>query len=1531
MKKSILNISTAILLGTSLITASAQISRAPGATDALSCQSQTKCLVLKPDVLKKIRPSIASGREVNPGLRFIDDKGLAPRLKTNRANAGKSVAKTVAKATGIQGYCLYTGNAGDTGWYTVDGTDTQLKWKRPTENAASCGFMRGSELYAFYSRSTSSSGLTDAGLYIQDVNTGKVKESIAYQIFDTAEQVTCMTAFDKSEDIAYVVTLNKTGEGYLFQEFDPKTKSYTNLGVTPPADWLDMAWNPADKSVYILCEDGSLRKYDSKAKRFNLVISYEYDMTDYPNDMVYSPKDDAFYAMLDSYDEDGYPCTDAVLLSLNGKVTYLGTLSSNMQFSILEIADEFINSDAPKAAVLKAWSVDGPELSGEFTVTLPSEFENGNAISSTLRLSVKIDDKALTGTFKGNAGADVTVPVSATEGLHRINVTPYILTDDGQLYGTPLIFDRYFGNDVPAAPRNVTLAETQVTWEAVTSGEHGGYVDASAVKYNVSIDGIRMNTQPVSGTSLDITMPESGKVAHKAEVVAVVGDKSSTPGVSGNFYGDGALSLPVFIAPEDGSKDLDPEIINMFTVVKDALNTEELRGWRYDDQTEHTGGFYCLAPKVSSAGATCDEWLFLPAIKFTDKNAHYRFSMDVWSGNHYFTTDEIYEVVIAQRPTGKRTTVIREATTVYKNQYFELSETLFQVPEEGEWYIGIHYISPLESYRLYARNFKIEKAEASSDSPAAVVDLDAAAAPLGELKANLTFKMPAFTISGAVIPAATVITAKAETKAGQATVTGTPGQTVTLAVPTVQGDNTIRVTTSSEAGIGLTAEVVVYTGVYRPGKAFVEPIVSDDNQTLTLNIELDDYNENNEYAGADACDVTIYRKVADEWRVAAEIGKNRTWTFECPEPTKQDLYSFGILPRNVVGEATEMVTFGVHLGKLVSLPMNETFPSQGEAVTIIYEPISIEQISGYAEWGFCNPSDIDEAAANASGVALYATWEAESQIILPRFSTADKKNVKMDMSMFFGNKTPEAVTVFASSPDIEMEPAATFTRESGQGWEHKLISLPAACQNKPWVQITLRVKLKGYSQFFLMDSYSITEYPEEMITITGIKGRSRGTVGESMTYKVELENAGTKTTAIPEYSFKVLGDNGIVADLKDAEAPTNIAPGKKAELTFSFVPKAADKGSLIARFNMNGQPSASVSEIDKQILVLNAPVPVVDDLVVNCNAAGDVTLSWSKPMNTETFEAFEPWAYEEEMRGFANIDLDKGKVWSISEVNYDAKTVEKAFQVFSSSITDNPILAAHSGEQYLLGMSSSKGKTDDWLISPEVKGGSKMSFWMNICDPQYPEVILVKYSTAGKETHDFKDLDGGYICPDKRGWAKFEFTLPDDAKYFALNHVADDGNEQFGMMLDDISFEPTEGAVVPESYNVYRDNELIASNLDKPGYVDKNVNVEEPVRYFVKTVSTVNGEKVESDRSNVVWAKDESALETIDASNSNVRALREMIEISGFDEGTPYHVFDATGREIASGVCRGVTTSIHISSGFYVVRCGNKAVRLIVK
>ena len=220
---------------------------------------------------------------------------------------------------------------------------------------------------------------------------------------------------------------------------------------------------------------------------------------------------------------------------------------------------------------------------------------------------------------------------------------------------------------------------------------------------------------------------------------------------------------------------------------------------------------------------------------------------------------------------------------------------------------------------------------------------------------------------------------------------------------------------------------------------------------------------------------------------------------------------------------------------------------------------------------------------------------------------------------------------------------------------------------------------------------------------------------------------------------------------------------------------------------------------------------------------------------------------------------------------------------------------------------------------------------MNICDGQYPETIIVEYSSTGNEPSDFTGLKGGYICPDQHGWLKYTFTLPEDARYFALHHVGDDGDAQFGLMIDDLSFTPLEGAPVVEGYNLYRDGELLIGGLTTPGYVDNTVDLSAPVMYTVKTLSTVNGEKIESDRSNVIWAGEGSAVDNIISHATAVRGGKNYISIAGLRQGAEYFVADTNGRIITSGESSGKLIVINATPGVYVVTAGNEKAKVIVR
>lgn len=122
-------------------------------------------------------------------------------------------------------------------------------------------------------------------------------------IFDTLEEVVVAATYDKEGDMAYVITYNTNGSSFILQQFEPQSRKFTKLGVTAPSTWLELGWNPADKSLYLFDESAALNKYDSKGKRFTQVNTMGMEIEGYTQSMVYSPKDNAFILPVDLYDE----------------------------------------------------------------------------------------------------------------------------------------------------------------------------------------------------------------------------------------------------------------------------------------------------------------------------------------------------------------------------------------------------------------------------------------------------------------------------------------------------------------------------------------------------------------------------------------------------------------------------------------------------------------------------------------------------------------------------------------------------------------------------------------------------------------------------------------------------------------------------------------------------------------------------------------------------------------------------------------------------------------------------------------------------------------------------------------------------------------------------------------------------------------------------------------------------------------------------------------------------------------------------
>ena len=264
--------------------------------------------------------------------------------------------------------------------------------------------------------------------------------------------------------------------------------------------------------------------------------------------------------------------------------------------------------------------------------------------------------------------------------------------------------------------------------------------------------------------------------------------------------------------------------------------------------------------------------------------------------------------------------------------------------------------------------------------------------------------------------------------------------------------------------------------------------------------------------------------------------------------------------------------------------------------------------------------------------------------------------------------------------------------------------------------------------------------------------------------------------------------------------------------------------------------------------------------VVASNEMAKVTLSWSSPI--KRYDGFEEMApFELNQAGSNNwsyIDKDNQPTHAFG-VSFQNSDIPKSIICFNPSKTEPPITdveaKAFVGLQYMAGFSASDetSVSDDWMISDELKLTKphilvfhakyyRQSDGMN--------KMNVGLSKTGKEQSAFEFINGNQPVELNQNWTRYEFAIPADTKYLAINFQSSNGATS---MMDEIFLLENE-AIQPMTeyvadlypptqitgYNVYRNSTLIHSNIQELSISD-NVPLRGSYEY---TIEALAGSKI---------------------------------------------------------------------------------------
>lgn len=962
----------------------------------------------------------------------------------------------------IEGYMIYNKSMKYTSWWNLNpqnATSTEI-WNSDAIYDVNAGFVIDGIIYAFYYYDTFGLQALETRMVMVDVETGELKNTIDFSVEDFS-QIVLTAAYDETEKIAYAYTYSADHNGSYFQKIDIETGEFTFINSTEEFTTnpiLAMAYNPVDGKIYGITWEGELCTIDKATGEYSRPIM---NIGFYPayisQAMVYSPYDKAFIYVGTEDDEAWTPHT--LVINMDRKeVVYDTRMTDEEQYTILYCSDAVVPEGAPSPAEIISISFGELAKDGEVVVRLPEETFDGYRLTGELTVEIKIDGERYGEVLTEEVGSQIIVPLNnMSDGLHKLTVS----TTCNGVKGVDAVEQFYIGKDAPAMPQNIVLTKNKVTWDAVTTGAHNGYIEPERITYNVYLDGEKLNASPIEATEYDVVIPDDEIKYYVATVEAVYEGLVSEKGFS-NEYLSGAYSVPAEI-------NINGEVMNYVEILDENGDGST---WKYMPD-------YSALEYKYNKYYDADDWALLPAIRISDETKVYSIEVDAETYNSSKYTEKIAVGITDDEGIGEMQIIIPETSL---SDFKGTITNKFIVSSPGDYRIGLHALSEADNYRLRVTAIRVVETNSSTAAPAECMYISATAAEYGQLEATVNFTMPGLSIHGDKLGKNDEITVVVSSSVDSKTVTGKPGSTQLVTISTVQGVNEILLLPSNSAGEGRRATVSIFTGVDVPGKAeLIFTHVSEDNKSVTFSWETSTVGASGGFV--DPAFVTYqiirYWPDFDYWFAESEPFEGTQYTYTIKEDTTEPILErLAIISINAAGSTSESDMVSVFLGKPYSMPLIESF-EDGE---VHYSGLTIEHSTDQylGTWTLDNPTYYIEKAKHPNRMALIAmtdeTVPAIASLMMPKFSSKGVASADVEINAYFYDGMPEAEVLIRDYTGYEVSLGKILGTEFEKGWNSLVFEIPSRELNKTWSEVIIRANLQDSNQYFIIGGYEFKEH-----------------------------------------------------------------------------------------------------------------------------------------------------------------------------------------------------------------------------------------------------------------------------------------------------------------------------------------------------------------------------------------------------------------------------------------------------------------------
>ena len=1165
----------------------------------------------------------------------------------------------------------------------------------------------------------------------------------------------------------------------------------------------------------------------------------------------------------------------------------------------------YVKAEAPSAPTNISYA------DGRLYFTVPTTtYTSGAALTGDLTAIVNIDGNK--DFLEVTAGMEAVLRQPLSEGAHVVEIT--IANDAG--VGPMRRLNTFVGQDVPAGVLNLTInvddgRNVVLTWDAPTATMNGGPVDDANMNYQV----VRYPDEVVVADGLTATtfsepMP-TPRNRYYYMVIAKNGEMQGE-GVTTDVVSAGTEYVVPFVERFDTQADFD-----VWTVI-DANSDQH--SWTFMNGCLYMSGNGVTDPETGYEATNNDDYLIsLP--------------MQLKAGNDYRITFKsldqyMYHESMELMLTDGNSTSVTGNETLIADVDMEPNKDylyIFNVQADGMYRLVFHSNTVGNSVNIMMDDIAVDL-YANYGGPGKVTDLKAEAAPMGELKNTITFNAPTDTYKQE--PLTTISNIDIYKDGSQRAImtfeAPNPGDALTWVDEDVtNGMHSYRVVAFNEEGQGEENIVENWVGLDVPGSIpNVKARMNENNQTEVTWEKVGAVGEHGGYVNPDDVKYQLFRYNEYNWDDHWEKASDLTTDFTLTDADKiiwwqQEYVDYMLAAVNDAGRSSGNM-FGITLGEPYPLPYEESFDFYGMA-GINNQCWTLFADTYYYAWGEVDGSGLAvKPYQGDKGMLMFNRVDDDSNnqvMTSPRVGLSSAVAPELSFYMYHGFEAePEdlVLTIMANYDDEGWQEVATIPYNNGcDGWSRSAVQL---IPGKRSVQFAFQGYAADASAAIYIDAIKVDESVANDIALENISiGEKRIEAGNCTTVTVGLANYGTETAA--DYTVELYRDGEKVDALQGVELQNN----ETAQMEFEVKTTKHDASkTFVYNAQVVAEGDANVDNDltgEVKLFVKGNSLPTPENLQGTTSRNG-VALTWEAPATdertdavTDGFDDYDSFIIEG-IGDWLTYDGDGTQTVYFGGPEIANAFEPKAWQVWAPveagfSLERFPVLTPMSGDKVLSCWAASNGvdatlEQDDWLISSEVLGGTDINFWYRVPNEgSDPQVFEILYSTTDQEPENFVVLDRDSLGG-TTDWRQYEYTLPAAAKFFAIRNCS--YGSYTVAFLDDITYTPLYGSqskLTMKGYNVYRDDELIATEVNALTYLD-NPEVAEGHVYAVAAV----------------WAEGESNLSNDYVSEFGPTGINEVTTVANGDQ----KVYNAAGQRTGMS-----------QHGFRIVTVDNKTRKVVVK